>query len=226
MAWIHKLERADGTTSYKTYWRDPSRKVRTKAFPSRLGHVPLHAITRPMVKSFLADLHEQGVRDPSINGASYRMRVHRGPRIRLVGLLLLLLLDEDRGERGGEQPEDSDSGQHQDGGARHDERDEQRVREPAPSPLRARGRAEPRTRARTPPRSAGRWPRSPARSRGTGSPGSARSGAVAAGRRGLHRLLPGLPRRSVGRGCYASLVRADLLPREGPRKAWISSAPS
>jgi len=77
MAWIQKLERIGGTTSYKTYWRDPSRKIRTKGFRSRLEPVPLHAITRPMVKSFLADLHEQGVRDPSINGASYRMRAHR-----------------------------------------------------------------------------------------------------------------------------------------------------
>jgi integrase len=47
-------------------------QARTHILP-RLGHVPLHAITRPMVKSFLADLHEEGVKDPSINGA-YRLR--------------------------------------------------------------------------------------------------------------------------------------------------------
>ncbi len=134
MAWIQKLKRTDGTTSYKVYWRDPSRKIWTKTFHLRkdadkwvrevehqkdvgtyvdpnlgkvplsafwehfirtspppaestralyamqarryilphLGRAPLHAITKPMVKSFLADLHEEGVRDPSINGA-YRL---------------------------------------------------------------------------------------------------------------------------------------------------------
>ena len=134
MAWIQRLKRTDGTTSYKVYWRDPSRKIRTKTYRTRknadrwirevehqkdvgtyvdpnlgkvplsafwdhfirtspppaestralysmqartyilphLGRVPLQRLTKPMIKSFLADLHEEGVRDPSINGA-YRL---------------------------------------------------------------------------------------------------------------------------------------------------------
>src|SRR3990170_6622854 len=128
MAWIQKLERTNGTTSYKTYWRDPSRKVRAKTYRSRrdadrwvrevehqkdvgtyvdpnlgkvplsafwdhfirtspppaestralyamqartyilphLGQEPLHAITKPMVTSFLAALPAEGGKDPSI----------------------------------------------------------------------------------------------------------------------------------------------------------------
>jgi integrase len=134
VAWIQKLKRTDGTTSYKVYWRDPSRRIRTKTYRLRkdadrwirevehqkdvgtyvdlnlgqvpfsvfwdhfirtspppaestralyamqarthilphLGSVPLQRLTKPMIKSFLADLHEEGVRDPSINGA-YRL---------------------------------------------------------------------------------------------------------------------------------------------------------
>lgn len=136
MAWIQKLKRADGSTSYKVYWRDPSRKTCSKTFRLRkdadrkmrevehqkdvgtyvdpnlgkvslsifwehfirtspppaestralyamqarthilphLGRVPLQNITKPMVKSFLADLHDGGVRDPSINGAHRLLR--------------------------------------------------------------------------------------------------------------------------------------------------------
>ena len=136
MAWIQKLKRTDGSTSYKLYWRDPSRKMCTKTFRLRkdadrkmrevehqkdvgtyvdpnlgkvslsvfwehfirtspppaestralyamqarthilphLGRVPLQNITKPMVKSFLADLHDEGVRNPSINGAHRLLR--------------------------------------------------------------------------------------------------------------------------------------------------------
>ena len=46
-------------------------QARTYILP-HLGRVPLQRLTKPMIKSFLADLHEEGVRDPSINGA-YRL---------------------------------------------------------------------------------------------------------------------------------------------------------
>jgi hypothetical protein len=35
VAWIQKLKRTDGTTSYKVYWRDPSRRIRTKTYRLR-----------------------------------------------------------------------------------------------------------------------------------------------------------------------------------------------
>jgi hypothetical protein len=35
VAWIQRLKRTDGTTSYKVYWRDPSRKMRTKTYRTR-----------------------------------------------------------------------------------------------------------------------------------------------------------------------------------------------
>jgi integrase len=35
VAWVERLHRLDGSTSYKLYWRDPSRRVRTKTFKRR-----------------------------------------------------------------------------------------------------------------------------------------------------------------------------------------------
>jgi integrase len=134
MAWIQKLTRKDGSPSYKAYWRDPGRRVRSRTFKRRrdaqaflrsiehqkdvggyidpalgritlgefwehffrtagppaestralyemqarvhilprLGSHQLHAITRPAVRRFLADLQSDGVRPPTVN-ATYRL---------------------------------------------------------------------------------------------------------------------------------------------------------
>jgi integrase len=134
MAWLQKLQRKDGSCSYKAYWRDPDSRVRSKTFkrrrdadafcreiehekdvgtyrdpslgkvtlgdfwehfirtagpasPStrslyemqarvhllpRLGGHRLQSISKPTVRSFLADLQEAGVRPPTVN-AVYRL---------------------------------------------------------------------------------------------------------------------------------------------------------